>query len=709
MWFLKHLENGTFYYIRPELSKHTVSRSVGDLIIQGDPSISRNHAFLYPEADALKVVDAGSRYGTFLNECIEQERDPIAKDKPTPLKVQDRIRFGKCQSLWVVQRASFNCITSTISVDGELKGALQKLGGRVLDSFQEKATNYLIMKTITTTPKLLMCLIAQVPVVKPEFFGACIQAIESGSELPNYEKFIPEFTEAYVRSDGISFKCVAARETLFKGKVFVFIKSKHMTQYEGIIKQAGGSCLCAQKRKIAKAFFTEPHVIVMQAISDSFSQTSSQAVDGLTQIVCNSGRRLIPDAEIGLAVLHCSLEKYCNPLYKFTNVLDLETIPFTQGPALAKDSEDLSKKTQAQLKENISIPETESRDCSQAIDVCDSPDKESVCTDVAFKMPEIVPVERTNTEGKRGKRKCTEPVTSPPDVKKTRSKIVDEPRQTSPTAEKVSSQSEVDEKASNQPLPSRASNSFGFMSVDREAAEQEERFQKSQKAKRPVNLMLDDGDDDLFNFEEALPKRAKRQPTLTESFSATQSQQTRKTRNVDKQSTDDDLFAFDGAPSRRTNRRGNLTSAEENAQSSSLVPNNDTEKLNAITTNATTADYKTFIKPVHIPADGWLSASFADLKVKSQADDNGDETIMHIKKEDPDCDEKTRVWIDGMESMFQVRVKCMSLVSHRPVPMNDSSFFSTRTNSNVSNGSKIGGNNFKAFVKFHFRVSSSRK
>ncbi|KXJ76113.1 hypothetical protein RP20_CCG010323 [Aedes albopictus] len=713
MWFLKNVQNGSIYYVRPSLSKHTVSRSTGELIVQGDPSISRNHAFLYPEPTTLKVIDAGSRYGTYVNDNIETEREPIAKNSPTELRVGDRVRFGKCLSIWTVEREEFDCITSTISsVEGRLRQALEALGGKVRDAFVEGSTRYLIMRSITTTPKLLMCLIGQVPVVKPEYFEECVKAMERRGPLPKVEDFIPEFAEAYVRSEGINFGRIPGRKTLFKGKTFVFIKPKHMSQYEGIIKLAGGICICAQKRKIAKAFFTNANVIVMQAGTDSqLSQASSQAVDGLTQIVSNAGRRLIPDAEIGLAILHCSTEKYCNPMYKFANVLDLETIPFAEGgEALAKNSEECGEggALKGAVKESISIPETESRDSSQNVDVHKSSITESTnYSEQPLKISEKTEdfVKPTNVGREKRKREATTMQGhSPKEVKKARSELV-EPN-IEAEQEEIPSQLEIPETPASIPSSQALSSFSGFLSVNREAAVDEEPSAQRQKQKRPLNLMLDDGEGDLFNFEEAVPKRAKRQATIAEAF--TSSQQSSSTavgrRSRQHPAEDEDLFSFDSGNSKRSKQK------KSNDRS---VPSSETSEPKKGTKDSprSAPSYKQFIKPIQIPMEGWLASTFCDLKIKSQkADDDEEDVVSDTYKQDTpkqkkikqepgsDEDHKTRVWEDGMEGMFQVRVKCMNLTSHRPFAAGDSestSFYSAGNGNSTVNGK----HNFKAFVK----------
>lgn len=679
MWFLKSLHSATVYYIRPDIPKHIVSRSTGHLIIPDDLSISRNHAFLCPEVDSLKLIDAGSRYGTFLNYAIESDREEIPRDVPVRLSRGDRIRFGKCKSLWTVDRVEFNCITSTVNVDERelLKETLQKLGGSIDDNFKVGRTSFLIMNTIITTPKLLMCLTAQIPVIKPEYLEECRKAMESGLALPDPDDFIPEFKEAYVRGEGMTFKRVAQRETLFSDKQFVFLKPQHMAQYETIINLAGGKCICAQKRKIAKSFFTEPTVVVIQASStDALSQASSQAIDGLTQIVTKVGKRLIPEAEIGLAILYCSLTKYCNPDYKFASILDLESVPLSHGEMLAKSSEGQQV---IPLKESISIPETESRDSSQMSQLVqqsgsiEDNKQNKKCLDVA-------------SEPVKGKRKHSEPPVSPKVAKRLRSntEVKDAPLQ---------NELEIPETPTEQSSEYKMPQLSGFLSVNHTESPLQPVQSSTQKQKRPLNLMLDDGEEDLFNFANVAQKRTKRQPTLSESFSASHSQKR------SNQKPNDDLFSFGEGTSKRAKRRN-----AENTDSSDTVFPKSTTAEHTARTSSTSTSYRQFIRPIQIPTDGWLSASLNDLKFEERdgdRDDNDNSPSVEknkIKEEPNEEEQKTRIWMKGMEAMFQVKVKCMNLTSHRPgQSAGDKSFnFTENTSINV-NGAK----NFKAFVKRH--------
>lgn len=54
-----------------------------------DASISRSHAALHPDGDHVKLVDTGSKYGTFVNGNIDTNV-PMEKNVPVQLRQNDR-------------------------------------------------------------------------------------------------------------------------------------------------------------------------------------------------------------------------------------------------------------------------------------------------------------------------------------------------------------------------------------------------------------------------------------------------------------------------------------------------------------------------------------------------------------------------------------------------------------------------------------------
>uniref|UniRef100_A0A182QW00 FHA domain-containing protein n=1 Tax=Anopheles farauti TaxID=69004 RepID=A0A182QW00_9DIPT len=314
MWFLTNDKTKYIYYLVSKPIGHTVGRINADLTITGDDSISRNHAMLELAKDALKLTDTGSRYGSYVNERIATN-SAISKDQPTILKVGDRVRFGRCGSIWTVGRVQFRCLTSTLVMTPELKTVLTKLGVELLPDYAP-TTTHLIMPSITVTTKFLHCLVGQVPIVTPDFFHTIDSVcIRNGKPLPQVEAFLPRCSETQIKNTQHNFHPNVSRRNLFQGKEFIFLNTVPFNQYNDIIKLAGGVCLSAQQERIAKSRFLNPNVITIKQSTSNASQ--SQTFDSLSQYIAARGRRLVPELEIGLAIVHSSIEKYCNPDYRF--------------------------------------------------------------------------------------------------------------------------------------------------------------------------------------------------------------------------------------------------------------------------------------------------------------------------------------------------------------------------------------------------------
>lgn len=70
---------------------YTVSRTadLGDLVLTGDASISRSHATLHPDRDHVKLVDTGSKYGTFVNGNLDTNVQ-MERNVPAELHEHDK-------------------------------------------------------------------------------------------------------------------------------------------------------------------------------------------------------------------------------------------------------------------------------------------------------------------------------------------------------------------------------------------------------------------------------------------------------------------------------------------------------------------------------------------------------------------------------------------------------------------------------------------
>ena len=59
------------------------------------------------------------------------------------------------------------------------------------------------------------------------------------------------------------------------------------------------------------------------------------------------GKRIIPESEIGLAILHCSMERHCNPNYDFKTLINnRDSLPdYSNRTVLAPESESMFKES----------------------------------------------------------------------------------------------------------------------------------------------------------------------------------------------------------------------------------------------------------------------------------------------------------------------------------------------------------------------------
>ncbi|XP_013112726.2 nibrin [Stomoxys calcitrans] len=318
MWFITHASSGDKYYFSKNKSEYTVGRLGTDLELQNDICVSRSHAvFHVVDHDGekhLELEDMGSKYGTFYNKDIDKNA-PLEKGHKIQLKMNDLVRFGRLQNVWKVDHMKFLTVTSALRAEDVAKVAknIKLVGGKVLEQWSSECT-HLTMNTPTVTVKLLRALIEQVHIVNSNYWEDLANAVATNqSQLPKVELYRPKID----LGDGkpIDLGCKAERRKVFDGLTFVFLSRRHYETYAPIVKAAGGSCKDITNG-VQKAFFVKNNVVVIQYIASTQSQSCSQTINEIADILQVHSRRIIPEYEIGLAIMYCSTEENCNPLYK---------------------------------------------------------------------------------------------------------------------------------------------------------------------------------------------------------------------------------------------------------------------------------------------------------------------------------------------------------------------------------------------------------
>ncbi|XP_051641357.1 nibrin isoform X3 [Manacus candei] len=302
-------------------TEYVVGRKNCAILIQDDQSISRSHAVLTvsrPEtspSQSLSVpiltVKDTSKYGTFVNG---------SKLNGTSVSLQsgDRINFGVFESKFRVEYEPLVVCSSCLDVAQKtaLNQAIQQLGGLVVNEWTKECT-HLVMVSVKVTVKTICALICARPIIKPEFFVESIRAIQSRQQLPNHESFYPPVDEPSIGTEKLDLSEHHERKTIFSGKTFVFLSAKQHKKLGPAVILGGGEIKLMTEGRKETPLLISPEVCVVDVGLTNSQIAGSDSVrnwtDSILTVLQSKNLRAIPEAEIGLAVIFMSTEKYCNP------------------------------------------------------------------------------------------------------------------------------------------------------------------------------------------------------------------------------------------------------------------------------------------------------------------------------------------------------------------------------------------------------------
>lgn len=380
MWYLTSDNDDRVIYIVSQAEPVIIGRSIDNQVCQfaipDDPSISRKHASLAVKNDTVILQDLGSRYGTFINDAVEK----IEANVDIQLKENDIIKFGKINSVWKVNNVNLNTCTSTLKGENlqKLKVTLSKLGV-VLKNDWDDSCNYLTMPVITLTIKVVLALVQGSHIVTTDFWTNLLKSITNFSALPDPHNFIPAVMESTLNKEVVSFAPDIHRRSIFKDKKFIFFSRRQYEMYKPVLSRSGALPLLLAESKMTVSMLCEENIVVIQFTANSATQETVAQRNQINDIVThlkNRGKRVIADAEIGLAILYCSTEKYCNPSFSFTSEM------VKQNPGvLTKTSKVLAVESQEPTvdikheKENLKINETYGSDDKTNSDTSERPTK----------------------------------------------------------------------------------------------------------------------------------------------------------------------------------------------------------------------------------------------------------------------------------------------------------------------------------------------
>ncbi|XP_063618518.1 nibrin [Cydia splendana] len=487
MWCLISQIDSRVIYIVVEGNNVTVGRTLdsqcGSFAVIEDASISRKHACLSIVQDNLYLQDLGSRYGTFLNQTSER----LGVTSKVQIKHNDVVRFGKLNSVWTVQEIKHVTCTSTLKGENlhNLRIVLDKIGASLKSDWDDTCT-YLTMPAITLTIKVVLALAQGSYIVTPQFWNDVLHAVTVSTTLPNPKNFTPQVIESTINKEDVMFLPDERRSKLFTGKTFIFFSRRQLEMYKQVLLKSSATPLLLSESKMTKSMLVSPDVVVIQYNIGNTSQESQAQRNMLNDIInyLNSkGKRAVADAEIGLAILYCSTEKYCNPEFSFTSEVFRQ--PTTSNnkkmEILAQDTQE-TQRLQCK-KENVMINESLTPKHS------------------SFNTSTVV-----NTDNVSAKRKLTEDISD--NVMNLNKKVATTPMHQSMNADGAKRKLTDEEAQGNQnkkmALDTSESNddAFNFINPTTNSEKSTKETEKKLNFFKPARKNVDtaENDDDLFNF-----------------------------------------------------------------------------------------------------------------------------------------------------------------------------------------------------------------
>lgn len=214
---------------------------------------------------------------------------------------------------------------STLNQDDrkKLERLMDEIDGAVLYDWLSICTHLTVSKA-KLTEKVTCAMAYAIPIITMDYWDAVKIAIDNGQDLPEIENFVPPISESLINKQKLSLFPNIKRTKLFKDLIFIHFSTIQFKIYKKIIKMAGGTSHLYSKKNWSVKELCAPNIVVLQ-YSDNESTQLTQNISSEYDLIYNAlradKRKMVSEAEIPLAILHCSLQKYCNPAYKFGKLL----------------------------------------------------------------------------------------------------------------------------------------------------------------------------------------------------------------------------------------------------------------------------------------------------------------------------------------------------------------------------------------------------
>ncbi|XP_075228909.1 uncharacterized protein LOC142328770 [Lycorma delicatula] len=103
-----------------------------------------------------------------------------------------------------------------------------------------------------------------------------------------------------------------------------------------MVTSAGGSVVEFSECNLSKDDMCREGVIVMQSLpSPGNGSQVPESYLGVVKYLTSKGLRCIPESDIGLSIVYCSCEKFCNPNHKLQSLFQHHTTPREQTQSSA--------------------------------------------------------------------------------------------------------------------------------------------------------------------------------------------------------------------------------------------------------------------------------------------------------------------------------------------------------------------------------------
>lgn len=306
--------------------KYTVGRKDCHILILEDQSISRCHAeLIVPSCGEQEEGMQGSpgtlmlrdlsKFGTLVNGCKLEKRNIDVS-----LKDGDRIKFGSSPASKVFELESAPLVVCCSGMSPTEKNTVSETVGRLggtLEQSWSKQCVMLVMNRLTVTQKVVSALACCRPVVTAQWLTALADTSSNNKPLPDYRSYLPPIVDRNANNKDSDFHVNVSRKKLFSGKIFYFLSKSQLGTYELCITMCGGRCSLVSpsseemdKISIDKnCLFVSMEDRMMDKLPPSERERVLQLYDKLER----KDNRRIHDTEVVRAVLHCSVDLYCNP------------------------------------------------------------------------------------------------------------------------------------------------------------------------------------------------------------------------------------------------------------------------------------------------------------------------------------------------------------------------------------------------------------